>query len=105
MVIRDRKHLAYDGVVLPIVAINKISGEMEAAPEVVQRGLAVADDGNGNGFVQKARIIVAETIEKASHEERVDWTVIKEKIRLDLKRYIQKEIGRRPMIIPVVLEV
>jgi ribonuclease J len=35
----------------------------------------------------------------------VDWTVIKEKIRLDLKRYIQKEIGRRPMIIPVVLEV
>ncbi len=102
MVIRDRKHLAYDGVVLPIVAINKISGEMEAPPEVVQRGLAVAED---NGFLQKARLVVGETVAKASHEERVDWTVIKEKIRLDLKRYIQKEIGRRPMIIPVVLEV
>lgn len=103
LVIRDRKHLAYDGVVLPIVAINKISGEMEASPEVVQRGLAVADE--NNGFLQKARVIVGETVEKATHEERVDWTVIKEKIRLDLKRYIQKEIGRRPMIIPVVLEV
>ncbi|HEX4951082.1 MAG TPA: ribonuclease J, partial [Blastocatellia bacterium] len=103
MVIRDRKHLAYDGVVLPIVAINKISGEMESAPEIVQRGLAIADD--GNGFLQKARVIVAETINKAPHDERVDWALIKEKIRLELKRYIQKEIGRRPMIIPVVLEI
>ncbi|MBL8204669.1 MAG: ribonuclease J [Blastocatellia bacterium] len=103
MVIRDRKHLAYDGVVLPIVAINKISGEMESAPEVVQRGLAIADD--GNGFLQKARLIVAETVNKAPHDERVDWALIKEKIRVELKRYIQKELGRRPMIIPVVLEI
>ena len=103
MVIRDRKHLAYDGVVLPIVAINKTSGEMEAPPEIVQRGLAVADD--GNGFLQKARVVVAETVNKAPHDERVDWALIKEKIRLELKRHIQKEIGRRPMIIPVVLEI
>ncbi len=103
MVIRDRKHLAYDGVVLPIVAINKISGEMESAPEVVQRGLALADD--GNGFLQKARLIVADTVNRASHDERVDWALIKEKIRVELKRYIQKELGRRPMIIPVVLEI
>jgi ribonuclease J len=63
----------------------------------------VSDD--GNGFLSKARIIVAETVMNASHEERVDWTQIKEKIRLELKRYIQKETGRRPMIIPVVLEI
>jgi ribonuclease J len=103
LVLRDRKHLAYDGIVLPIVAINKKSGEMESAPEVIQRGLALSED--GTVFLQKARTIVGETIENASHEERVDWAVIKEKIRLDLKRYIQKETGRRPMIIPVVLEI
>lgn len=103
LVIRDRKHLAYDGIVLPIVAINKTSGELESAPEVVQRGLAISDE--GNGFLSKARTIVGETIAGATHEERVDWTLIKEKIRLDLKRYIQKETGRRPMIIPVVLEI
>ncbi|MGH9843801.1 MAG: ribonuclease J [Blastocatellia bacterium] len=103
MVLRDRKHLAYDGIVLPIVAINKKSGELESAPEVIQRGLAVGDD--GAEFLQKARVLVGETIANASHEERVDWAVIKEKIRLDLKRYIQKETGRRPMIIPVVLEI
>lgn len=103
LVIRDRKHLAYDGIVLPIVAINKTSGEMESAPEVVQRGLAVADD--GNGFLLRAKTIVGETIQNASFDERTDWAVIKEKIRLELKRYIQKETGRRPMIIPVVLEI
>jgi ribonuclease J len=70
---------------------------------VIQRGLALSED--GTVFLQKARTIVGETIENASHEERVDWAVIKEKIRLDLKRYIQKETGRRPMIIPVVLEI
>jgi ribonuclease J len=103
LVLRDRKHLAYDGIVLPIVAINKASGELESAPEVIQRGLALADD--GAEFLNKARVIIGETVAHASHEERVDWAVIKEKIRLDLKRYIQRETGRRPMIIPVVLEV
>lgn len=103
LVLRDRKHLAYDGIVLPIVAINKASGEMESAPEVVQRGLAIGDE--SNGFLHKARLIVGETVSNAKHEERVDWALIKEKIRVDLKRYIQKETGRRPMIIPVVLEI
>ncbi len=103
LVLRDRKHLAYDGIVLPIVAINKASGEMESAPEVIQRGLALNDE--GADFLHRARVVVGETVTNASHEERVDWSVIKEKIRLDLKRYIQKETGRRPMIIPVVLEV
>jgi ribonuclease J len=103
VVLRDRKHLAYDGIVLPIVAINKTSGELESTPEVIQRGLALSDD--GAEFLYKARVLVGETVENASHEERIDWAVIKEKIRLDLKRYIQKETGRRPMIIPVVLEI
>ncbi len=103
LVLRDRKHLAYDGIVLPIVAINKTSGELESAPEIVQRGLALSDD--GTEFLAKARVIIGQTIARASHEERVDWAVIKEKIRLELKRYIQRETGRRPMIIPVVLEI
>jgi ribonuclease J len=103
LVIRDRKHLAYDGIVLPIVAINKISGELESPPEVVQRGLKIGDD--SSGFLAKARLVVGETVANARHEERVDWAMIKEKIRLDLKRHIQKETGRRPMIIPVVLEI
>jgi len=89
--------------VLPIVAINKASGEMESAPEVIQRGLALGEE--QEVFLHRARTIVAATVEQATYEERVDWAMIKEKIRLELKRYIQKETGRRPMIIPVVLEI
>lgn len=103
LVLRDRKHLAYDGIVLPIVAINKASGELESAPEVIQRGLAISED--NVEFLVRARTVVAETIANASYAERTDWAVIKEKVRLELKRHIQRETGRRPMIIPVVLEI
>ncbi len=103
VVLRDRKHLAYDGILLPIVAINKASGELESAPEIIQRGLAISDE--SGEFLNRARVLVGQTIAGSSYDERTDWAVIKEKIRLDLKRFIQRETGRRPMIIPVVLEI
>jgi ribonuclease J len=50
-------------------------------------------------------VVIGETVKQSTHEERVDWALIKEKIRVDLKRFIQRETGRRPMIIPVVIEI
>jgi ribonuclease J len=103
IVVRDRKHLSYDGIIVPIVALNPTSGKMESDPEIVTRGFVHEDD--PLGLVDEIKRIVVETIQSANHEERVDWGVIKEKIRVAIKRFIQKETGRRPMIIPVVLEV
>jgi ribonuclease J len=103
LVVRDRKHLAYDGIVVPIAAINPTSGEMESEPEVVTRGFIHEED--PDGLIDQIKQIVEDTINGASHEERIDWGVIKEKIRVHVKRFIQKATGRRPMIIPVVLEV
>ena len=103
MVIRDRRHLSEDGIVLPIIAINRHTGRMENPPEIVSRGFAVAED--GGGFVDTARQIVAKTLEGSNQEERTDWGVIKEKIRADLKRHIVKQTQRRPLIMPVILEV
>lgn len=103
MVIRDRKHLSYDGILLPVVALNPTSGEMESDPEIVTRGFIHEED--SSDLLDEVKRIVVETISHASHEERIDWAVIKEKIRIDLKRFVQKKTGRRPMIIPVVVEV
>jgi ribonuclease J len=103
MVIRDRRHLSEDGIVLPIIAINRHTGRMENLPEIVSRGFAVAED--GTGFADTARQIVAKTLESSNQEERTDWGVIKEKIRADLKRHIVKQTQRRPLIMPVILEV
>jgi len=103
MVIRDRRHLSEDGIVLPIIAINRHTGRLESTPEIVSRGFAVAED--GSAFMDAARQIVAKTLESSNDEEKTDWGVMKEKIRGDLKRYIAKETSRRPLIMPVILEV
>ena len=102
-VIRDRRHLSEDGIVLPILAINKHSGKVESAPEIVSRGFSDMD--NDSEFMQMARAIVAKTVEDSNREEKTDWGVMKEKIRADLKRYINKETQKRPLIIPVILEI
>ncbi len=103
VVIRDRRHLSEDGIVLPIIAINRHTGRIENLPEIVSRGFALAED--GSEFMQSARQIVAKTLESSNQEEKTDWGVMKEKIRADLKRYIVKNTSRRPLIMPVILEV
>ncbi|HEY2121786.1 MAG TPA: ribonuclease J [Candidatus Acidoferrum sp.] len=102
IVVRDRKHLSEEGVVIPIIAIDKHTGKLESAPEIVSRGLMSE---NGSELLNGAREIVLKTFELSNLEERADWSVIKEKIRVDLKRYINKHTSKRPLILPVILEV
>jgi ribonuclease J len=101
LIIKDRRHLSEDGIVLPIIAINKLSGRVESSPEIVTRGFAAGED----GFVDGARQLVMQTLELSSDEEKTDYGVIKEKIRADLKRYISKQTQKRPLIMPVILEI
>ena len=104
VVIRDRRHLSEDGIVLPIIAISKHTGRIEAVPELVSRGFTGAEDG-ASELMQAARQVVQRTLEASNTEEMTDWGVMKEKIRADLKRYIVKQTSRRPLIMPVILEV
>ena len=101
LVIRDRKHLSEDGIVLAIITINKRTGKVERAPEVVTRGFVTGEI----DLSDQAREIVNRTLDASSAEEKADYGVMKEKIRLDLKRYIQKNTSRRPMIMPLILEI
>jgi len=100
VVIRDRKQLGGDGIFLPIIAINKSTGQVEGAPEISTRGFA-ADDPD---LLRNARDVVARTLELSSEEERRDYGVMKDKIRGDLKRFLQKTANRRPLIMPIILE-
>ncbi len=103
VVIRDRQHLSADGVVVPIIAIDKNTGLMGTPPEIVTRGFLPSDD--GHEVMARARDVIIRTIENSSAEEKTDWSVIKEKIRVDLKRYLNKQTSKRPLILPVILEV
>ncbi|MBZ5540593.1 MAG: ribonuclease J [Acidobacteriia bacterium] len=103
VVIRDRKHLSEDGVVVPIIAIDKHTGKLESQPEIVTRGFLPSD--NGQEIVSGAREVILRTVEQSNAEEKSDWGVIKEKIRVDLKKYISKQTSKRPLILPVILEI
>jgi ribonuclease J len=101
LIIKDRRHLSEDGIVLPIIAIHKLTGRIETSPEIVTRGFNPGED----GLLEGARQIVMDTLDQSSEEEKADYGVIKEKIRTDLKRYISKQTQRRPLIMPVIVEV
>jgi ribonuclease J len=105
-VVKERRQLAYDGVITPVVTIDEESGELEGEPEVVARGV-LGLDGNGNSatLLRDMRRVVTDTVNKATRDERRDSTVLKERVRLELKRFIQKQTGARPVIMPVVVQV
>ncbi len=99
LVLRDRRILSEDGIVLVVLAINKRTGKVERSPEVVMRGFGGAD------VTERAREVVLKTLDGLSGEEKTDYGMVKEKVRVELKRLIQKTTGRRPMIMPVILEI
>jgi len=102
IVIRDRKHISEDGIVVTIIAINKQTGRIEQVPEMVIRGVGFLEE---TRLVAESRQLVVDTVAGSSVEERGDYTVIKEKIRKDLKKYFLKQTAKRPFILPVIMEI
>jgi ribonuclease J len=102
-VLRDRRHLAGDGLVVPVVAIGKQSGNLEETPDVITRGFVV--DARTEALLREIPSLLASTIEGASVEERTDPGLIKERIRVDLQRFFRKRSGLRPLVLPVIMEI
>ncbi|MEQ1871316.1 MAG: ribonuclease J [Vicinamibacterales bacterium] len=101
-VLRDRRHLAEDGLCVPVVAINKQTGLLEGVPEIVTRGFVME---NAQELIADGARLLAEVVEQASIEERTDHGLIKEKLRIELRRFFRKRSGRRPFVLPVIMEV
>ena len=103
VILKERRLISEDGIVIPILAINEHTGELETRPEIVSRGFVPLDE--AQDLVESARAVILKTIEKSNLEEVGDWGVIKEKIRTALRKHFDQETGKRPMILPVILEV
>jgi ribonuclease J len=101
-VLRDRRHLAVDGLALPVVAINKQTGALEGVPEIITRGFVMEDS---QALLADGVRMLVEVIEQASIEERTDQGLIKEKLRVELRRFFKKRSGRRPFVVPVIMEI
>lgn len=101
--VRERKQMACDGMVTLVVTISATTGELQSPPEVVARGVRGFD--STNGFLADARRIITAAVTGASREMLGDESLLKEHIRVELKRFIQKRTGGRPVIMPVILQV
>jgi ribonuclease J len=89
---------------VPIIALNSHTGELESGPEIVTRGFVVSE--TGSEVIEGARAVIIKTLENSSGEEKTDGSVMEEKIRIDLRRYLNRVTSRqsRPLILPVILE-
>jgi len=101
IVVRDRQHLAEDGFVIVVVAIDS-SGHVGREPEIITRGLLHVDE--SQDILAEVRAQLVQMLHASPPDELLDHDVAQEKMRALLKRYFRKEMGRRPMILPVIWE-
>ncbi len=104
-VLRDRRHLAGDGVIVAVVAISRQTGALIGEPEIVARGFVVSE-GESTALFNDAASVIADCIESSSVEERTDQGLMTEKLRGELRRFFKKRSsGRRPLVLPVLMEI
>jgi len=102
VVIRDRRHLSEDGMVLAVMAIHQQSGELVAGPDLVSRGFLRAEE--EEAILGQARRIVLETLRGINRETRTDPAELQEEVRKALRRYFNKTLERRPVVLPLIME-
>ena len=100
-VLRDRRHMAEDGLVVAIVGIAQQTGELLTGPDLLSRGFLAAT--NGEGF-DAAKEAVRAALGELPRESRTDVGMVKEQVRQVLRRYFRRTLGRRPVVLPFVMD-
>lgn len=103
VVLKDRKHLSQDGMVVVIIAINQTNGEIIYGPDIVTRGFVFVDE--SQEYLEEVRKLVLDTLAAINMEAMADWSEVKEEVRRVLRRFFNKTIERRPVILPVIMEI
>ena len=101
--VRERKKLAYGGAISLVVTINKSSHDLAGEPQITFQGVAGIDP--SNGFAADARSEIRKAIGDMKREHIVDRNFFKENLRIVLKRYVQKKIGTKPVIVTTIVEI
>jgi ribonuclease J len=99
--LHDRRHLSHNGMVLIVVGINETTGEIVYGPELTTRGVVGEES---EGIIEEARRLVEETLNAIPATERCDWIELKTGLRRCLKRYFRTTLEKRPIILPIIIE-
>jgi ribonuclease J len=103
-VLRDRRNVAAEGIVVAVLAISKQTGALVGEPEIIPRGF-VFDPGEETSLFREAGLVLRELMMTTSVEERTDQGLMTEKVRVELRRFFKKRTGRRPLVLPVLMEI
>ncbi|RBP46689.1 ribonuclease J [Garciella nitratireducens] len=103
IVLRDRKHLSQDGLFIVVVSLDKEKGKVVAGPDVISRGFVyVRESGN---LIEEAKAVVRQALTKCEESQVTDWSTIKGAIRDTLRQFLYEKTKRKPMILPIIMEV
>ena len=100
IVLKDRKHLAEDGLIVAVMTIDSVSGDILAGPDIVTRGFVYVRE--SEELIDEARRVICNVLD--SYRGR-DWPTIKQKVRDELSRYLYEKTKRSPMILPIIMEI
>ena len=102
-VLRHRRRLAANGVVVPVIAVNRQEGRVAAPVDVITRGVVV--DEETQALLEQLPLLLAEVIAGAGPDERSTEGLLAERVRLELERVFRKQVGRRPLVLPAITEI
>jgi ribonuclease J len=102
IVLKDRKHLSEDGMVVVIIGIDQSTGRIIYGPDIVSRGFVFEDE--SREYLEQAKGVVVDCLARLNMEVLGEWTEVKQEVRAAMKRFFKKSIERRPVILPVILE-
>jgi ribonuclease J len=102
MELRDRRHLANHGLVIVFLALNQSSGDIVSGPEIITRGFVPEEE--SQELLSEARQLVCQMLAEHSRMAMTDWEELRVEVRKTLRRLFNKTMDRRPLILPIIME-
>lgn len=103
IVLRDRKHLSQDGILTVVVTIERESGSVIAGPDIISRGFVYVRE--SEDLMGEAREVVKEALRECENKKITDWSTMKSLIKEDLRIFLYEKTKRKPMILPIIMEI
>jgi len=103
IVLRDRKHLSQDGLIVVVVTISKGSGQVVAGPDIISRGFVYVRE--SEDLMEDAKNIIKEALKKCEEKQITEWGTIKSQVKDSLREFIYSKTKRNPMILPIIMEI
>ncbi|MDD3705970.1 MAG: ribonuclease J, partial [Clostridiaceae bacterium] len=103
IVLRDRKHLSQDGLIVVVVTISKETGQVVAGPDIIARGFVYVRE--SEDLMEEARGVIKDTLIKCEEKQITEWGTIKSQVRESLRNFIYERTKRNPMILPIIMEI